>query len=162
MEKERLQFCIERWDHFYDSINNKSTVFLGLSTFIVGGLVASYPSILEKVHSSLWIHFLMLALIGLGVTIMIIVIKASTPFLSKKEKSLFYFGAVACLTEDDFYSKSSCSTAEDDLKDLRKQAFQLSQGLNKKFSRLKTAGILFTIQFYLFIPLILIIICNIK
>ncbi len=41
MEFERLIFCINRYDHYYDSVNNKSNVFLVISTFIVGGLITA-------------------------------------------------------------------------------------------------------------------------
>lgn len=162
MERERLKYCIGRWDHYYDSVNNKSAVFLGLGTFIVGGLVAAYPAILEKVACNCFIHILMGLLIGIGVAIMIIVIKASIPYLGQDDRSLLYFGTVSSLTEDEFCERSISCTADEDIVDLRKQAHQLSIGLKNKFERLKVAGILFTIQFYLFIPLLLTIIFNLK
>jgi hypothetical protein len=163
MEKERLKFCIERWDHYYDSVNNKSAVFLGLSTFIVGGLVASYPSVLELVNCNFFIHILMLAAIGIGISIMIIVILASTPFLTKDVDSLLYFGAVSCLSSEDYHKKSVLGCSEElELMDFRNQAHQLSVGLAKKFKKLKLAGMLFAIQFSLFIPLIITIILNLK
>jgi len=163
MEKERLKFCIGRFDQYYNSINNKSAVFLGLSTFIVGGLTAAYPSLLKLASCGFCIQGLLIALIGLGVAVMIVVILASTPFLSPGIESLLYFGAISCMALDNYCAKSaSPCTEEDELADLRIQVHQLSTGLTIKFRRLKTAGILFTVQFFLFIPLIIIIICNLK
>lgn len=163
MEKERLKFCIERFDHYYDSVNNKSAVFLGLSTFIVGGLVAAYPSILNLVNCGFFLHIMMLSVIGLGLGIMIVVITASTPFLVTTIDSIHYFGSISCMTKDQYCNKSSTQCAEEDeLIDLRGQVYQLSCGLAGKFKKLKWAGKLFTIQFYLFIPLILLIISNLK
>jgi len=163
MEKERLKFCIGRFDDYYNSINNKSAVFLGLSTFIVGGLVSAYPAIIKLVTCGFFIHALLLSLIGLGVANMIIVIGASTPFLSRGVESLHYFGAISCLKHDVYCNKSSgCCTEEDELRDLRTQVHQLAIGLSGKFGKMRVAGILFTIQFVLFIPLIIIIVCNIK
>ncbi len=162
MEKERLKFCIERFDHYYDSINNKSAVFLALSTFIVGGLVAAYPSILSLINCGLFIHIAMLSVIGLGVAIMIIVIIASSPFLTIDDRSLHYFGSIASFSKNQFSDKSGAFTNEDELTDLRSQVYQLSCGLSNKFKRLRIAGGLFTIQFCLFIPLILIIVFNLK
>lgn len=163
MEKERLKFCIKRFDHYYDSVNNKSAVFLGLSTFIVGGLVAAYPSILSLVNCGFFVHVLMLSVIGIGLGIMIIVIMASTPFLTTDTNSLHYFSSISCMTKDQYCNRSSTTcTEEDELIDLREQVHQLSGGLNNKFKKLKWAGKLFTIQFCLFIPLILLIVFNLK
>ncbi|WGQ09019.1 DUF5706 domain-containing protein [Pedobacter gandavensis] len=163
MERERLTFNIGRFDHYYDSVNNKSAVFLGLSTFIVGGLAAAYPAILDLVTCGVIVHLMMISVLGLGIAIMIIVVLASTPFLGKETDSMYYFGSIASMAHDDYCNKSSSGlTEEDELSDLRKQSHQLSCGLNKKFRKLQFAGKLFTIQFFLFIPLILIIITNLK
>lgn len=162
MEKERLKFCIERFDHYYDSVNNKCAVFLGLSTFIVGGLIAAYPSFLEKVNHNLWVHLFMGALISLGLAIMIIVIQASTPFMSKGTGSLHYFGSISSLDLFTFEQRSSGCQDADELKDLLAQVHQLSHGLTSKFQKLKLAGLLFTIQFYLFIPTLILLLTNLK
>jgi hypothetical protein len=163
MEKERLLFCIGRYDHYYDSVNNKSSVFLGLSTFIVGGLIVGFFAIKDFVVCTPWIYLLMIALILLGIVIMIVVILAATPFVSKGTDSLHYFGSISCQTHDEFSIQSfeNIST-EDELKDLRLQVHQLACGLSSKFSKLKIAGIMFTIQFVLFIPLLMLIIHNLK
>ena len=163
MEKERLKYCIDRFDHYYDSVNNKSSVFLGLSTFIVSGLVTGYFAVGPLINCGFWAHSLMIALIGLGVATMITVIMAATPFLSNDKDSLHFFGAIASLDDIAFCSKSATPcTPEDELKDLRKQVHQLATGLGGKFKKLKVAGILFTIQFCLLIPLFIIILCNLK
>jgi hypothetical protein len=163
MEKERLKYCIDRFDHYYDSVNNKSSVFLGLSTFIVGGLVAGYFVIDPVVNCGFWVHALMIILIGLGVATMIVVIRAATPFLGKDTDSLHFFGSIGCMAASDFCAKSAMlCNEEDELIDLRNQVHQLASGLQGKFRKLKAAGILFTIQFFLFIPLFIIILCNLK
>lgn len=163
MEKERLKYCIDRFDHYYDSVNNKSSVFLGLSTFIVGGLVAGYFLADQFVDCGFWAHLLMIVLIVLGVVTMIIVVMAATPFFGKDTNSLHFFGSIGCMDINGFCTKSE-QTVDDDtqLKDLRHQVHQLACGLQSKFKKLKIAGILFTIQFYLFLPLFIIIIFNLK
>ncbi|HLN94399.1 MAG TPA: Pycsar system effector family protein [Flavobacterium sp.] len=163
MEKERLRFCIERYDNYYDSVNNKSSVFLGLSTFIVGGLIAGFFALPDFADCTPWICILMTLLILLGIFIMIIVVLASTPFLGKGKDSLHYFGSVSCHSHDAFCQKSQTQdTGYDELADLRTQVHQLASGLSSKFYKLKTAGILFAVQFALFIPLLLLIISNLK
>ncbi|WP_284650744.1 Pycsar system effector family protein [Flavobacterium terrisoli] len=162
-EKERLHFCIGRYDQYYDSVNNKSSVFLGLSTFIVGGLVTGYFALPSIVNRTPLMCFLMMMLILLGIIIMIIVIRAATPFLSPGIDSLHFFGSISCLSHIEFCAKSESSISEEDeLKDLRKQVHQLACGLSLKFKKLKIAGNLFAIQFILFIPLLILILNNLK
>lgn len=163
MEKDRLKFCIERFDHYYDSINNKSAVFLALSTFIVGGLVAAYPALLERVNCEILVHTLMIINIGIGLSIMIMVVGASTPFLAIGTESMHFFGSISKMSAGDYCDKScNLNSGEEELKDLRLQVHQLSRGLTNKFTKLMWAGHLFKIQFFLFIPLILLLISNLK
>ena len=51
------------------------------------------------------------------------------------------------MTQSDFNKTSKNYTQKEELKDLRSQAFVLSEGLTKKFTKLKLAGILLVIQF---------------
>lgn len=162
MEKERLQFCINRFDHYYDSVNSKGSVFLALGTFITGGLVAAYPYFLEKVDCTVWIHVLMSLLILLGLSKMIVVILASTPHLSKDSNSLFYFRSIDAMSKESFNQQSINYNEEAELADLRDQVLGLAAGLTGKFEKLKIAGHLFTIQFVLLIPLIILVIINTK
>jgi hypothetical protein len=167
MERERLKFCIDRFDHYYDSVNNKGAVFLGLSTFIVGGLSAAYPSFLSSVNCNVWVHFLMRSLIFIGLAIMIIVIRALTPFISNNTGSVntgsvFYFGSIGNQDKNVFLEKSKNLDEEGELIDLRTQAHELSKGLTYKFRQLRMVAVLFTIQFVLFIPLIILLINNLK
>jgi hypothetical protein len=162
MEKERLQFNMQRFDTYYNSVNSKCGVFLALSTFIVGGLATAYSPIITAVECGWCIHLLMILLIGLGVIIMILVILASTPFLDSKKKSLLYFGCIADMGRETFINKSKASSGEDDLTDLRNQVYDLATGLRSKFVRLRWAGWLFTAQFILFVPLLITLIYNLK
>lgn len=162
MEKERLQFCINRFDHFYDSINNKGAVFLGLSTFVLGGLIAIYPYLLQNVNCTLGVHMLQGVLILLGLGNILIIISASTPHLSKEGSSLFYFGSISSMSKSTFDEQSGSYTTECELEDLRDQTRELSTGLTLKFQKLKIAGRIFSIQFILLIPLIILVIQNFK
>lgn len=162
MDKERLIFSISRFDHYYDSINNKCNVFLTLNTFIVGGLVAAYPWLTEHVNCGAQLHLNMICLIALGMVNIILVTWTSTPFLKKGSDSLLYFGALAAMDAATFSRKSEQETEDEHLKDLRNQNHILARGLKGKFKKLRLAGILFIVQFALFIPLIINIIKNLK
>jgi hypothetical protein len=104
----------------------------------------------------------MISLIALGMTNIILVTWTSTPFLKKGSNSLLYFGAIAEMDAATFSRKSEQETDAEHLKDLRHQTHILAKGLNRKFKKLKVAGILFLVQFTFFIPLILNIIKNLK
>lgn len=161
-EKERLKFSIGRFDHYYDSVNNKCNVFLGFSIFIFGALGSFYPMLLKIVDCGFCIHGIMTLSMFICIWIMIVVIRASNPYLTTEKNSLLYFGSISSMKESEFLILSSEETPEDELADLRIQVFQLANGLKRKFERLKIAGLLFTVQFILFIPLAILIINNLK
>ena len=46
---EMLKHTMDRYDHYYDSINNKSNLFLALNTFLLGGIVTGYYSIKNEI-----------------------------------------------------------------------------------------------------------------
>lgn len=161
-EYERLRFSMGRYDHYFDSINNKLNVYLGLSTFIVSGLIAIYPSLLEKVQCGLCTHILMVTLLALGLSNMIILLVTSTPYLSRQTGSLLFFEDVGAVAESQFCQFSENETEQQAISDMRSQVYKLAKGLSKKFRRLQIAGIIMMIQFALFIPLVILIINNIK
>lgn len=162
MEKERLRFSIGRFDHYYDSINNKCNVFLALSIFIFGALGGFYPTLLKNVDCGVCVHSLMTFSMFVSILIMIVVINASTPYLTNEKDSLLYFNSVTSMGKPEFLRLSEAETEDDEITDLRTQTFLLAKGLSKKFEKLKTAGILFAFQFLLFIPLTILIINNLK
>lgn len=162
MEKERLLLCISRYDHYYDSVNNKSNVLLSLGIFIVGGLVATYPSVMEKVVCNNWLHFLMGTLIALGVANLLILTWTSLPFLTSNKTSLIYFGSIAGMPINDFVSRSSARTPDEELQDLRLQVHSLASGLRSKFKRIRIAGFLLIVQVIFFMPLVAYIIKHVK
>jgi hypothetical protein len=161
-EKERLKFCIGRYDHYFDSVNNKSNVYLTLSVFVFGGLLGLYPTILVKTDSNLWVNVFMLLVMGIGLTAMLITILASRPYLTKETDSLLFFQSVSNMGQTEFETQSSTATEEQEINDLRIQTFQLACGLKAKFTKLLLVASLFAIQFALFIPLIILILNNLK
>lgn len=162
-EKERLQFCIARFDHYYDSVNNKSAVFLALGTFIVGGILASYSSLHDIANCGFWTDLIIFLIVALGIGNLILIIVAAIPYLSRDKDSLIYFASIHNKGEDQFSSESAaCCTEDAHLPDLRKQASVLATGLYKKFQVLQIAGFLFLIKFILSMILLLTIALNIK
>ncbi len=162
MEKDRLFFTINRFDQYYDSVNNKSNIILGISTFLVGGLVALYPTISEKINCTALIHGFLMLLILIGLIVMLVIIFASIPYLTAHNSSVFYFRSVSKMTLSDFSTQSSMCTTDQELADLREQTHSLAKGLWFKFRYLKIACILLFIQFCLFIPFLILLFNNLK
>lgn len=162
MEKDRLIFTINRYDHFYDSVNNKGNVILGLSTFITGATIVGYPTLSDLEICSMWVRLNLIAVILFGVASIATLLLASVPYLTQKSNSLFYFGSVSSLTSGEFKEASSAMNEESELEDLREQAFLLASGLTGKFKKLKTATILNLIQIGLLVPLTIFLIYHLK
>lgn len=161
MEKERLIYTISRFDQYFDSVNNKTAVYIAINTFVVGSLITSYVTLVESItcYSEAFqilnsISFL------IGLTSLIILVSASIPFFSKDSKSLYYFGGIGMMKKDEFELSSKTLTEKKELKDLRDQVHILSLGLTTKFTKLKLAGRLLILQFILLIPIFTIIIYN--
>lgn len=162
MEKERLKFCINRFDHFYDNVNNKSNVLLGLGTFVIGGLIAIYPYIVEHSNCPDMIWPLVLIPGGLAFSALLIVIIAAIPYLSIEKSSLYYFNSIANKDFEVYSDESENFETEEELKDLKIQVHNLALGLRKKFKRLRIASIFYTIMFVSMVPLFLFILLNFK
>jgi hypothetical protein len=161
-EKERLKFSIGRYDHYYDSVNNKSNVYLTLNLFIVGGLTASYTTIMDSVYGYWVIPTLLIVSMALGLLNLLIIVLASRPYLTDETDSLLFFQSVNNMELNTFKSKSEAETEAEELEDLRIQTFQLAAGLKSKFKKLYMVGNLFALQILVFIPLIILILKNLK
>ena len=161
MEKERLEFTINRFDHYYESVNNKANVVLGISTLIVGGLVAFYPTMSKGFDIGFWTYFIYFTMIGVGILIILILIFASIPFLKKSSDSLIYFKAISEMSQLNFVKKSEERTKDEEYLDLRHQTYDLASGLTAKFKKLRVVFILLVIQLIIAIPYIILLITNI-
>lgn len=162
MEKDRLKFTMQRFDHYYDSINNKSAVFLALGTFIIGGLITLYPMITPKLECDSLFSVLVMLSISFGLASIIIVMTAATPYLSEGIKSKLYFNSIASTSKQVFDEESMNLTEEDELSDLRSQVFAMAKGLKSKFRKIRIAGILLIALFISLIPIMVTISLNTK
>lgn len=165
MNKEQFQFIINRYDHYYDSVNNKGQFYLGLNTLIMGALGAAF-SMLNSNHSCTSALYILISLILIaGSASSFYTLRATLPYLKTgdgKPSSLIFFGSVSALSQQEFLSRSATVTDEEVLKDLSVQTHQLASGLSLKFSRLKVAGVLIAIEFALLIPFLILFFTNIK
>lgn len=162
MEKERLHFCIGRFDQYYDSVNSKSNVQLALVVFVTGGLISLYPWMQQKVDCTLYVHLLLGAEILIGLTAVLLTLMATTPYLASRGNSLHYFGSIAKMSDRQFAGQSQRMTATEETEDLRTQVLALAKGLRAKFIKLRIVSWLIIAQFILAIPFIVIVYINLK
>lgn len=160
MEKERLEYTVNRLDHYYDSVNNKTAVYIAINTFITGGSITLLTQIQKLLYKENWLLLSLASIIVLGVISLILLTLASMPYFSPKSdiESLYYFASIGQKRPEEFFELSKNQSKKDDLNDLRNQVFILSKGLKSKFKKLKWACGLLIIQFVLLAPLTYILI----
>ena len=152
-EKQRLEYTINRFDHYFDSVNNKSAVYIAINTFITGGAI----TFLTEFEGPASNHQLYLPIMGgillFGIFSLILLALTSIPYFTKKSDSLYYFGAIRSKSLSEFTELSRDQKEKKNLKDLREQVHTLSLGLTQKFIKLKLVGVLLLIQFVLLLPI---------
>lgn len=148
---DHLKFCIERSDHYYDTINNKGAFFLGLNTFILGGIIAVYSSSLHFLKDLLLTNICLNVIVLFGIVSIGYTLLSIIPYLKSNSTSIFFFGEIANRSANDFLKILDQNGS--DLKDTyAQQAVELSKGLDYKFNKQKIAGILILLEFLLMIP----------
>lgn len=160
-EKERLLISINRYDHYFESVNNKTAVYIAINTFILTATISGYFAIEETIIclSNLF-NILVVLLLTVGITSVAILIIASIPYFSQHSESIYYFGGIASKTIDEFIICSSKMSKKEEMNDLRNQTHTLAKGLRTKFIRLKLSGWLLFTQLMILIPIITIILIN--
>ena len=138
-----LKHTMDRYDHYYDSINNKSNLFLTLNTFLLGGIITGYYSIKETLVGRCDILFfvwaaLICCLLSIGYTLWAII-----PYLNKRADSVngsaLSFGNVSNISITSFKKMYEEMTEHKRYEDYVLQVYLLALGLQKKFCRLQTA-----------------------
>lgn len=140
---EILKHTMDRYDHYYDSVNNKANVFLTLNTFLLGGIVTGYYSIKDQIVCGFDILFF----VWIGTILCLLSITfslwATVPYLSKQADSangsVIYFGNVANVSFQSFKQMYSDMTDEKRHEDYLQQVHLLALGLQNKFRRLQIA-----------------------
>ncbi|RZK02546.1 MAG: hypothetical protein EOO43_23355, partial [Flavobacterium sp.] len=106
-EKERLHFNVGRFDHYYDSINNKIAVYIAINTFLLGGVLGAYLTISCKIIKYCdAFQLLMCCVTFVGLLTIAVLVYASIPFLNYLTPSLYYFGTISKNTLDEFKEMS--------------------------------------------------------
>lgn len=151
---DELKFIIGRFDHYYDSVNNKGNLYLTLNTFLLGGLIAGYAALLSSHICTLaWPELVIVGLIaGCNIFAFYHAVNAIYPFVSKRlgSSSIFY-GDIAGRTESEWRSFFTAVLPDVYEQDLVQQAHQLAGGLLAKYRRLRASTWWIFAQFVIFI-----------
>lgn len=153
---EHLRFIIDRYDHYYDTVNSKGQFYLAANTFLLGAYGAAYMLL----HSKGLICNLFIALVCMLASInwlsIFFTLLAILPFLGKgrraKHPSLTFYGSVATLRCKAFLQQMASADGNVFEEDLSRQAHQLAKGLDYKFGLLKKAGYMLALQFVFLLP----------
>ena len=140
---DTLKHTMDRYDHYYDSINNKGNLFLTLNTFLLGGIITGYYSIKDTIANESGVTFfvwvgLVSCLLSISYTLWAII-----PYLNKQADSVngsvINFSNVSNISFESFKLMYSNVNDQKRYEDYVHQVYLLAYGLQKKFSRLKTA-----------------------
>jgi len=136
-EIDRLKLSMQRFDHYYGSINNKLSLFLAICTFVLGSTITGFYSIYNQgATNTLELLFFIFSTTTGGVALCTLILVA-TPYFSKPGKSLYFYQDIPSISKNDFFRTSRQRTQADELEDLREQVYSLAQGLSYKFKRLR-------------------------
>lgn len=164
---EHVKFLIERFDHYYESINSKGSFLIGLNTFILSGICAGYISFENKITQCTYSWGLLIFIFGLCLFSILHTIRAISPFTKDNDSnddtpSLIYFGGIARYELNSFIEKFKSTTVETINEDMYRQVHSLAKGLKAKYSKLSTVSYCLLAEFFLIIFLSIYIIQNFK
>jgi hypothetical protein len=148
---EHAKFIIERFDHYYDTVNNKSSFYIGLNTFILGSICAGYIGVGNKVDQGIYFWMLLILIFSLCIVGIVYTINAISPFLKDNENrddvpSRIFFGGIARYKLNDFLEKCKEEDDHSTLEDMYRQVHCLANGLDSKFKNLKVVSLLLLFQ----------------
>lgn len=142
------KFVIGRYDHYFDSVNNKANFWLAFNTFIIGVVLTTYKDVKDVVPCQVmgWFNGGLICLLIMAIGASILILLASLPYLSLRRKqnsparSLMYFGDVATQELAVYKNLLDQSDSQDMANDFSRQTRELAIGLNRKYRLLNRAG----------------------
>lgn len=151
-----IKFIINRYDHYFETINSKSNIYLAVNALIIGAVLTGYP-LLNKIYSVEGIlQLIPMSILLLNLTAIIFTLLAIKPFHSRNNNSLIYFNSIAEKKRSDYIQLMNKVDETDLINDSILQIHELSIGLKKKFKLINwatifVAGQLFLILLFAFI-----------
>jgi hypothetical protein len=142
---DMLKYNISRYDHYFASVNFKSS-FLVLGNITILGFVLS-----NRTHIHDYIFYALVLLIASSLITVLLAIK---PYLKRYEgkASVVFFNDIANISIDSYRKNMNKLLQSEYIKDLEEQVHVLAKGLTRKFLYLNIATITFicTIAIFFF------------
>ena len=159
---EHLKFLIERFDHYYDSINNKGNAMLVINTFSIGGIAAFYTALQDDVTWTTSMKAYGIALCLLWAASLFLTSWGLMPYQKSTVKSIIFFGGVSSLSEAEFLRQNSEQQENALIKDMQSQAYHLAKGLALKFQRLRWATYSLFVSYVVLVFASIVLLTNLK
>ncbi len=140
---EMLKYNISRFDHYYASVNFKS------SFLVIGNITITGFWMTNRTQINDYVFYAHLLLITFSLVFVLMAIK---PYVKSYEgsESLVFFNDIANTIDSVNKLKTNQLSKDDYITDLREQSFILAKGLKDKFAYLNASTIIFIINICLF------------
>jgi hypothetical protein len=146
-----LKHTMDRYDHYYDSVNNKCSLYLTLTTFLFGGIITGYYAIKGDFLCTKSLMILIYTSLAACLMSIFFVVRAIIPYISKHKAgekiSVLNYSCVASITNEEFETAYEEMSKSKQMDDYLNQMYLLAKGLHKKFSYLRTASYFLIVVF---------------
>jgi hypothetical protein len=164
---KRTEFIFTRFDKYLDTVNSKGTLYLAINTFFIGTFLALLTTFSDKFKWTELTVFLIALFLLISFISIFIVLLAVNPFLKSGtkngiESSILYYGSVSEYDKEVYINRLKDIKDEDLKNDIGNQLYCLAEGLTSKYNKLFWAGRLIAIEFVLLIPIIVLLLINLK
>ena len=163
---ELSKFVIGRYDHYFDSVNNKANFWLAFNTFAIGVVLTTYKDVKDiiPVHATSWFNWGVVVFLVVAVVASFLILVASWPHLNTRKRaaassrSLLYFDDVAVVDIVDYQNALDGANEHQLQLDYTNQVHQLATGLSRKYQLLAIAGRLMAGGLGVFLYLIVVVV----
>ena len=140
---DMLKYNISRFDHYFASVNFKSS-FLVLGNITILGFALS-----NRAHMH---HYIFYSIVLLIASSLIAVLLAIKPYLKRHDgrTSVLFFNDIANISDNEYREKVSTLLKSEYIRDLEEQVHVLAKGLKRKFLYLNIATITFIFTIAIF------------
>lgn len=157
---EHLKFIIQRFDHFYDTVNSKVAFYIGLNTFVLGAIGAGYTCLPKPLRADWWVWGIMFIAVLSSILSTLFTIAAINPYKVDNHNhspcySLLFFDSIAKHELSHLKDKFHRQSQDDITNDALEQMHSLAIGLSKKFACLSRATICLKLQVISLVPLLI-------
>ena len=148
-DKQNLWEILTRLDTFVNTTNFKSAVVLAFNTFILSGIIIQFEELTKQIgtcHPTLKLigSIIIVCIVVISLISVIFVLLVIKPFLEShtnpNDKSVIYFGDIANNSSaENFIDAVKQKDDNNYNKDIGEQIYSISDGLKRKYRRMKWA-----------------------